>query len=339
MNDRTPGADPRLSVVMTAFGDLRFIVSAVRSILDQTYKDFELIVVDDGSGEDETFARLGALDARIRVITSRQNIGTYAAANLGIANARGEIIARIDADDLAEPTRLARLVQELDRDQDLGLIGTWARHISETGEGHHFWTTPVTDTEVRWTILFANPFCHSSAAFRRTAFDSVGGYNATMRQSGDYELWWKLIDVCRAANIPEPLVQYRQNSRGLTAGNPSNWRERTDPFRRQSWERLGVGYEPQLVPHMAEFMLGQQIADWRARPRTYRVMLQLLTRFLAQPRRGTDQAVARKLASTIVGRILDDRSLAPVDRIRLWPLCAKLDWTATIAAVTRLKRR
>lgn len=329
MNDRTRRADPRLSVVMTAFGDLRFIEAAVRSILAQTYQDFELIVVDDGSGQSETFARLAALDARIRLVTSTQNIGTYAAANLGIAGAHGEIIARIDADDLAEPTRLARLVHELDRDQELGLIGTWARHISEAGEGDQFWTTPVTDIEVRWTILFANPFCHSSVAFRRAAFDRVGGYNGAMRQSGDYELWWKLLDICRAANIPEPLVRYRQNSRGLTSGNPPNWRERTDPFRRQSWEQLGIAYEPQLVPHMAEFMLGQPITDRRARPRSYRVMLQLLARFLAQPRRDGDQAIARKLASGIVSRIRDDRSLALVDRIRLWPL---------IAAVTRRMR-
>ena len=332
-----PRRDPRVSVVMTAYGDLRFIEAAARSILNQTYADFELIIVDDGTRQSDIFARLQSLDERIRIIAIVQNIGAYAAANLGIASARGEIIARIDADDLAEPTRLARLASALDSNRDLDLVGSWARHISEDGELLHVWETPVTDIVVRWNILFANPFCHSSVAFRRAAFDTVGGYNSTMRQSGDYELWWRLLEVGRAGNLPEPLVRYRRNSLGLTAGNSSNWRERTDHLRRHSWERLGVDYKPQLVPHLAEFMLDRRISNRKARPQAYRIMLMLLARFLAShaDSSDSDRRSARRLATEIVGLILEDADLRPLQRVWLWPLCWNVDRATTIAALKR----
>jgi glycosyltransferase involved in cell wall biosynthesis len=330
---------PRVSVIITAYNDLRFIEAAVKSVLAQTYTNFELIVVDDGTGQNEIFDTLAKLDARVHIITCDRNMGTYAAANRGIAVARGEIIARLDADDIAEPARLDHLVAALDADPELGLVGSWARHISESDELLGVWQAPVADLEARWTALFQNPFCHSSVAFRRTCFDLVGGYSSTMRQSGDYELWWKMLEVCRVENIPETLTQYRSNSRGLSAGNPANWRQRTDPIRRQSWERLGVEYEPELVPHLLAFLSGLNISDRDIRERTYRTALLLLAGLLAATRskqRETDDAVARKLKAAIVGRILADRSNQLLYLLRLWPLCWRLDRSIALTLPVKL---
>ena len=249
------GLKPRVSVVMTAYNDLRFIDAAIKSVLAQTFESFELIIVDDGTGRSDIFGRLAGLDQRIRVIVCDRNIGTYAAANRGIMSARGDIIARLDADDIAEPERLDRLVAALDSDPELGLVGSWAKYISERDKSLGFWQTPVTDLDVRWTLLFQNPFCHSSVAFRRTCFDLVGGYNSAMRQSADYDLWWKMLEICRAKNIPDALTRYRINSRGLSASSPSNWRQRTDALRRLSWQRLGVEYKPELIPHLIELVV------------------------------------------------------------------------------------
>jgi hypothetical protein len=332
---------PRVSVIMTAYQDLRFIDAAVESILAQTYADFELIVFDDGNGANghNVFARLAALDPRIRIVSSDQNLGTYAAANRAIANARGEIIARLDADDLARPTRLARLVAALDADSELGLVGSWAARISETGEAREPWQTPATDLLVRWTILFLNPFCHSTVAFRRACFDTVGGYNSAMTASGDYELWWKMLDVCRAANIPEVLADYRINSRGMTAAKSSDRRRPTDPLRRQSWQRLNHEYEPELVPHLVDFLSGGEISASNMRVPAYRTVLRLLRRFLSASvpaLRSAEAASAQQLKSAIVGRVFADSSIASSALIRLWPPCWRIDRRLAVAALPRV---
>jgi glycosyltransferase involved in cell wall biosynthesis len=334
----SPCDNPRVSVVMPAYQDLRFIEAAVKSILVQTYTDFELIVYDDGSGRSDVFAQIAALDARIHVISSDRNLGGCAATNRAIAASRGEIIAKLDCDDLAQPTRLSRLVAALDADRELGLVGSWATFISETGESRGTWHTPVSDLQVRWTIMFLNPFCHSSVAYRRTCFDAVNGYNEAMRQSGDYEMWSKLLDICRVANIPETLAFYRQNPRGLTAGNLPDWRRRTDPLREKFWSRLGVDYQPHLVPHLVEFLSGKEISKPEQRVPTYRILLKLLRRFLdaaERPPGRKDAVAAQQIKSEIVGRVLASPAVAFTDRILIWMLCWRIDRRLALAGSWR----
>jgi glycosyltransferase involved in cell wall biosynthesis len=330
-------ASPRVSVVMPAYNDLRFIDAAVMSVLRQTYTDFELIIVDDGTNRPEVFSRLAALDPRVRVITCGQNNGNAAAANRGIAESRGEIIARLDADDIAEPHRLTRLIALLDSDSDLGLVGSWARWISEEGEPLELWRCPLTDLDIRWTILFHTPICHPSSAYRRGCFDRAGGYNPAMRQSGDHDLWWRMLDTCRAQNIPEPLVRYRRNSRGLSASNPPNWRERTELLRRRAWTRLGVDYNADLIPHLSVFISGGTVSCPKLRMPAYRAVLELLDRFLTvQPLlRDEDFAGARQLKSLIVGRILADRAIGFADCVQLLPLCLKISPIATLRGLAK----
>jgi hypothetical protein len=342
MGSRVSRANPRVSVVMTAYQDLRFIDAAVKSVLAQTYADFEMIIVDDGTNRPDVFTRLAGLDARIRVMSLDQNTGTFAAANLAIADARGEIIARLDADDLAKPTRLARLVAALDADSGLGFVGSWAARISETDELIDVWQTPVTDLQVRWAILFHNPLCHSTVAFRRKCFDAVGGYNPTMRQSGDYELWWKMLAICRTSNIPEILTCYRVNSRGLTAGNLPDARRRTDPLRSQSWKRLGVEYEPQLVPRLVELLTGVQISDASLRVRTCRTAFRLLHGLVVasrQPPGNADDAAAKRLKSEIVDRVLGNPAIAFTNLLQLWWLCWQVDRGSALAALPAILSR
>jgi len=331
---------PRVSVIMTAYQDFRFIDAAVKSILAQTYTDFEMIVFDDGNNQPNIFARLAELDPRIRIVSSDQNLGAYAAANRAIASARGEIIARLDADDLAKPTRLARQVAALDADSSLGLVGSWAERISETGEFREPWQTPATDLLVRWTILFLNPFCHSAVAFRRSCFDAVGGYEPSREASGDFGLWWRMLGICRAENIPEALVYYRINSRGMSAARPkpSDRRRPTDPLRSQSWQRLGLQYEPELAFHLARFLSGTEISDSTMRMRAYRLVLMILTRFLASrpPLLGKDNVSARALKSEIINSVLRDSPVGFSKLIHLWALCWQVDRGLAAAKLPRI---
>ena len=101
---------------------------------------------------------------------------------------------------------------------------------------------PESDFEIRWTCLFANPFLHSTVAFRRACFDAAGGYDSAWRVSGDYEFWFRLLEHGRGANIQQDLLHYRENPRGLTATHLDGWHERNDPLRQRAWDRLGVPY-------------------------------------------------------------------------------------------------
>jgi glycosyltransferase involved in cell wall biosynthesis len=292
---------------MTVYGDLRFLDAAVDSVLRQTYTDLELVIVDDGTGQEQAFSRLAAIDPRVRVLTNAQNVGTYAAAVRGIEAARGDVIARLDADDILEPESLARRLAVLEGDPELGLIGSWATLIDEDDRETGMTETPATDLDVRWTILFRNPFVHSSVAFRRPAYVAAGGYDSTLRRSGDHDLWARLLEVCRAGNVPEPLVRHRVNPRGLWATGEPDWRQRTEPLRRRSWAELGVNYDAELLPALIRFTSGQKVADVLLRARVYDVALALLGAFLARrPRRDNDSDSRSALCQSIVGRIVAD---------------------------------
>jgi glycosyltransferase involved in cell wall biosynthesis len=199
---------------MTVYNDLRFLDVAVDSILRQEFRDLELVIVDDGTGEDALFKALERRDPRIRIVVNPTNLGTAAAANRGIDTARADIILRLDADDIAEPTRVGRLVAALADDPQLGLIGSWCTLIDEAGQPHRVERMRETDLEIRWTILFHNPFYQSTAAFRRSCFEAAGRYKIEKLISEDHYLWFHMLPLCRARNIAEPLVRYRLNPRG-----------------------------------------------------------------------------------------------------------------------------
>jgi glycosyltransferase involved in cell wall biosynthesis len=333
--------NPRVSVIMPAYNDLRFIDAAVTSILGQTYGDLELIIVDDGAGQPEVFSQLAALDRRVRIVTCEQNIGNAAAANRGIDESRGEILARLDADDIAEPHRLEHLIALFNSDPNVGLVGSWARWMSEDGVPLGLWHWPVADLEIRWTILFQSPICHPSSAFRRSAFDRAGGYNPAMRQGADHDLWWRMLEHCRAQSIPEPLVRVRRNPRSLSAKNPPNWRERTEPPRRRAWARLGVEYDADLIPHLVEIITDGYISDPVRRLPAHRTVLKLLDSFLSAqpPLRDDDFVAARQIKLAIVRRLLADRAILYADQLRLWPLSLRLSPGAALAGLFKSTAR
>ena len=337
---------PRVSVVMTAFNDLRFIDEAVDSILQQDFPDLEVIIVDDGTGEEATFARLVARDPRIRVLVNPTNLGPAKAANRGIEAARADIIARLDSDDIAERSRIGKLVAALDADPEIGLVGSWFTTIDEAGNTKETFRIPETDLEIRWALLFYTPFCHSSVAYRRDCFEAAGRYPPIPLLSSDYYLLTGMMVHCRARNLPESLVCYRLNPRGLTATAPdaANWRARTDPIREPMWARLGVPYalrDPALAFDLHQFVSGFAIAHIEGRHAAYCTILQLLPPFLAAAKpfaREEDAAAARRLAHTMVARILSDdrqdtRVLLALCRLT-WPL----DWRATSAALSHRLR-
>jgi glycosyltransferase involved in cell wall biosynthesis len=204
---------PLISVLLPVYNQVRYVGYGLESILTQTFGDFELLIVDDGStdGSSDIISRYS--DPRIRVIRNQTNIGLAPSLNRGMAAARGKYLARQDADDISLPERFAKEVTYLEAHPDVALLGTGADIIDDNG--NFLWrpARPSTDVELKWEMLSRNPFFHTSVMFRRRVVDKVGGYTTDpvifRAFVEDYDLWSRVAQVGRVFLLPEPLVQYR----------------------------------------------------------------------------------------------------------------------------------
>ena len=203
---------PRITVALSVYNNARYLAQALDSILAQTFADFELVIVDDGStdGSAAIIDRYAATDPRIRVIR-QANQGLVASLNHIIAVARGPYIARMDGDDVALPERFARQVGFLDANPDHGVIGTQIWTIDT--RGHHRSAQPVdhplSADVIAAALTTASPLCHPSVMMRRDVLEAAGGYRPAYRHCEDYDLWLRLAERTRIANLPDRLHLYR----------------------------------------------------------------------------------------------------------------------------------
>lgn len=206
-------ATPVISVVMSVYNGQRYVAEAVESILAQTFIDFEFILIDDGS-TDRSKALLESYanrDPRIRLI-SQANKGLTKTLNEGLGLARGEFIARMDADDVSLPDRFEKQVAFLRANADCVCVGSRVLRVDPYGsplsESDHKLKHEEIDRQLieeglGWAIT------HPAAMMRRDAAEKVGGYREQFRTSQDLDLWLRLAEVGRLANLPEVLLKYR----------------------------------------------------------------------------------------------------------------------------------
>jgi glycosyltransferase involved in cell wall biosynthesis len=214
-----PGAThtgPLVSVTMTTYNRAGYIEEAIRSVRAQTYQDWELVVVDDGSNDD-TQARVEAFaDTRIRYIRHERNKGIYQTRTDAVTASQGVYIAVLDSDDVwSDPTKLAAQVAFLEAHPGCAIVGTFIKLIDGTGKeiGQDSYLTE--DAEIRSHILRRNQFAHSSVLMRRGLVEKVGGYR-TVALAEDLDLFLRLGTVGTFANIPEYMTHYRIHSGGIT---------------------------------------------------------------------------------------------------------------------------
>lgn len=208
------GSDPHVSVVMGVYNGERFLGEAVESILNQTFTDFEFIIVDDGSTDDawQILTAYAARDDRIRLLRNKANRGVAYSANKGIACARSEYIARMDADDISHPERLARQIHLMATHPEVGLLGGSTQAIDRHGNiSSRLWQCPAEHGLIKWRMCFEGPFVNVTTMMRRDLYEQVNGYDIEMGSNAeDYELWQRLSKITRFANLPEVLAYVRQ---------------------------------------------------------------------------------------------------------------------------------
>jgi len=219
--------EPRVSVIMPVYNGAADLRRALDSVLNQTFRDFEVIAINDGS-KDESGALLdGVADPRVTVI-HQENMGLAATLNRGLSLARGELIARQDQDDLSHPERFARQVAQMDKDADCILLGTAADiwigdEPTERGHDH-----PTRHEILAFELLFNNPFVHSSIMMRREAVLAVGGYTTDRDRQPpeDYELWSRMSRYGKVANLADRLLVYREVPQSMSRTGPNPFLDR-----------------------------------------------------------------------------------------------------------------
>jgi glycosyltransferase involved in cell wall biosynthesis len=267
---------PAVSVLMAVHNGALWVRDAVTSILGQTAGDLELIVIDDGSTDATPEVLASLRDARLRV-ERRPRAGLTSALNRALKLARAPLTARLDADDLALPERLARQRAFLDAHPDVGLLGTGAREVDPAGREVAVVRPPTDDAAIRRALIRANPFVHSSVMMRRAVLDRVGGYDPALPVAQDYDLWMRMARVTGLANLPEPLVIRR-----LPPGRVSAIREdeRLRAEARVRWRAV----RSRAYPWWCAVFAARPLAAL-ALPRTWRQALRRAARLGGPPHR------------------------------------------------------
>lgn len=214
---------PLVSVLMPVYNGAADLRRALDTVLGQTFRDFEVIAINDGSKDDSAALLNTVDDSRVRVV-HQDNMGLAATLNRGLAMARGALIARQDQDDLSHPERFARQVTYLNDNPDCILLGTAAEIWVGDEPTERVHDHPTEHPLLAFDLLFNNPFVHSSVMMRRDVVLAIGGYTTdkSRQPPEDYELWSRLARRGRVANLPERLLVYRevQQSMSRTGSNP-----------------------------------------------------------------------------------------------------------------------
>lgn len=297
---------PEVTVLMPVYNGERFLRPAVDSILAQTYRDFELLIVNDGSTDLTAEILKSYHDPRIRVVHNERNLGLSAALNLGLSLARGDLVARQDADDVSEPERLARQVEVMGKELELALLGTQAVAIGEDDRCVGRVERSVEYVSIRWYALVDNPFIHTSVMFRRRViWDALGGFDPSFDPfSQDFALWSQVMARHPVRNLPDRLVRYRVRGSSIISaveadGAPAAYRGRFERIVRELVGRnLRAMFDdtvsPQGVELMAGFVLGFDAGSIERFLALFGRLLQEFERRFPEARRSGD--FARTLA-------------------------------------------
>ena len=244
---------PKVTVLMSVYNAEDNVSSAIKSILNQTFADFEFLIIDDGS-TDRTGEVINSFnDSRICYFKNAINLGLTKSLNFGLSRARGEFIARIDADDLAAPLRLEKQIEKIEACGYV-LVGSWSYVIDTNGciVGR---LNPLVDPDrISFKLFFSNSFIHSSCLFSACAAKALGGYDEKHVYAQDFDLWYRLSRVGKVFNIPEYLCYWRITPSGISNVKRSSQIKaaRNIAFRNQR-DLLGVSVDNCFLCYLNSF--------------------------------------------------------------------------------------
>ena|SRR5690606_27498777 len=211
---------PTVSVIMPVYNGEQYLAESINSLLDQTFIDWELIIVDDGSTDQtsQIVRSFSQKDSRIRLVNHANNLGLVASLNDALLATAGKLIARQDADDLSAPERLERMVRFFQENLETGLIGSNGYYLDEGGKVVGDSDFPLDHEGIRKAILVEkSPFFHGSWMFRRECIEKVGLYNSLLFSGEDKDYWLRVGEQYETGNLPDKLYYYRVHANAFTS--------------------------------------------------------------------------------------------------------------------------
>lgn len=204
---------PKITVLMSVYNGERYLRKAIESTLNQTFKDFEFIIIDDASTDSTKNIILSYKDPRIRFVENKKNLGLTRSLNKGLKIAKGEYIARIDADDIPIKSWLEEKLDFMMKHPDVAVVGNWLKIIDR-----EFGETYIVDYEhdsviIKWKHLIKNQIAHSSSLFRKKVIEEVGCYNEKYRYTQDFDLWFRVSRKYKMTSIPKVLATIMRHNK------------------------------------------------------------------------------------------------------------------------------
>ncbi|MCD4753853.1 MAG: glycosyltransferase [Anaerolineaceae bacterium] len=202
---------------MPVYNTENYVAEAIESVLQQTFTDFEFIIIDDGSTDNSlVIIQLYAeKDSRIQIVMNHENLGITKSLNKGIKLARGRFIARMDADDISFPERLQIQYDYMIANPTCAILGTWANIIDESGNLISTWRMPTSNEFIKWNLIWQNTFIHTSVMIRKSVFTNCEPYHEGYHYAEDYELWERMSLNFRMENLPEIYVEHRIHTESI----------------------------------------------------------------------------------------------------------------------------
>jgi glycosyltransferase involved in cell wall biosynthesis len=211
---------PKVSVVMPVYQDEQYLQQAIDSILGQTFRDFELLIISEADSSDNTISIINSYsDSRIRHFHNRSRLGLVRSLNVGIQKARGEYVARMDSDDVCRPQRLSKQVRFLDEHGEVGVLGASAVIINQQGKPYARFSAPTMPELIDWFLLFGEALAHPTVMIRKSTCQELSGYAYEYPYAEDYDLWLRARRVTRIANLPDALLQLRKHTANISRAN------------------------------------------------------------------------------------------------------------------------
>lgn len=210
--------NPKVTVLMSVYNSEDFLAEAIESILNQTFKNFEFLIINDGSKDKSESIIKKYQDPRIRLI-SRENKGLTYSLNEGLKLAKGEYIARQDSDDISVKIRLQKEVEFLDSHLDFGMAGSNYTIIDETGKKLVTTNIFTHHDDLKMALITCNQFGHGSVMMRKSVLEEVGGYDKAVGTVEDYDLWTRISRKSKVCNFEQPLYLWRKSDESVVHSN------------------------------------------------------------------------------------------------------------------------
>jgi len=262
-------AGPKVSVVIPVYNRARYVAAAVESVLAQSFTDFELLLINDGSTDGSAEILRSYSDPRVRLVCNQSNLGIPQTRNMGLRLACGEYLAWLDSDDVAYRDRLNAQVAFLDRHQDYAAVGSWTMAMDERGRRlTGLGLFPISPEEVQSQLLFHCSLANSSV-MARTAILQEYGYCEQWAVCTDFDLWVRVAGKYKLGNLPRVLVRRRMHSGRITQEQAQLVKEAKLEIFRAQLVALGMTYSPADVER--HFLLLHLRASQRPTDREYLV--------------------------------------------------------------------